>query len=365
MPQRSESRPLLITMTVIGSLLVHIPVIVGLAFLMPNDTQTLEEYEQFETIELVEEEEEEEEDKEEEQQTVVSLDKPKKETEEPKDAKFLDRYNQKVDADKQTVRKRNPRPNRPRRPNRPAQPNRPQPQTPPSTPPKAAQSEQPPKDTSPPKRDEDTAKAPDQKDEGQAKAIEANRDSIDPGVKSDKDPTEDKSPPSADNNDSNDSAEPLNPQNILPNMNNTPVQPGEAASNDYLDVPEGEKDLVNRKRFRYWAFFDRMKAAVRQHWRPNEVYRRHDPRRQIYGVEDRLTILKVVLNGDGSLRSLFVEKPSGVAFLDEEAMRAFRAASPFPNPPEAIKDANGAISLRFGFFLNIQTRGSRIIRFRR
>ena len=58
----------------------------------------------------------------------------------------------------------------------------------------------------------------------------------------------------------------------------------------------------------YWAFFDRLKTSVRRQWSPNTVYRSHDPRGQVYGVQDRLTILKVTLNGDGNF-IIFLNRP--------------------------------------------------------
>lgn len=352
MTDRSETRRFILTAAILASLAVHVPLIVGLVTLLPHTEDTLEEPLTFDSIDLVEEPEEPEQDPQ-----FVSLDRPEKETEAPEKDFLLDRFNQKVDPQKQTVRKRDTR--SVRRPSPVNKPRRPTPATKPTATPSQARPA-PSDGVQNPTKEATTAETEDtQRDSGQ-RAIEARADDNTREAGETRD--NDQLPPS--DEESGQAAE-LNPDQILPNMENTPALPGGGGPADYLDVAEGDKDLVNRKRFRYWAFFDRMKAAVARQWRPNEVYMRNDPRRQVYGVEDRLTILKVILNGDGSLRSLFVEKPSGVPFLDQEAMRAFRAASPFPNPPEAIKDETGAVSLRFGFFLDIKSRGSRIIRFRR
>lgn len=134
---------------------------------------------------------------------------------------------------------------------------------------------------------------------------------------------------------------------------------------DYLNgVDEGDKTLLNRKRMSYSDFFERVKQGVASHWDPAYVYRRRDPSGRIYGVEDRLTVLNVTLNGDGSLDRLYVEQPSGLDFLDDEAMRAMNEAVPFPNPPEGMKDINGDVNFKFGFYFEISTRRFRVFRYR-
>ncbi|MBI4509044.1 MAG: TonB family protein [Deltaproteobacteria bacterium] len=124
---------------------------------------------------------------------------------------------------------------------------------------------------------------------------------------------------------------------------------------DYLkDVDEGEETLLNTKRWKYSSFFNRVKRAVAQSWRPDDEYRKRDPSGQIYGGKNRYTVLKVSLRPDGSIRDLLVERPCGVDFLDDAAIDAFRDAEPFPNPPLGLvdKDSN-LITFRFGFFFEI------------
>ena len=97
-----------------------------------------------------------------------------------------------------------------------------------------------------------------------------------------------------------------------------------------------------------------MKSQVREHWRPVEVYRRRDPTGSIYGNKDRYTLLRVQLKPDGSLANLTLQTPSGVEFLDDEAMEAFKQAQPFPNPPPQLVDGgSGMIDFSFGFYFEI------------
>ena len=97
-----------------------------------------------------------------------------------------------------------------------------------------------------------------------------------------------------------------------------------------------------------------MKRQVAQNWHPDEVYLERDPNGNVYGTRDRLTILKVSLKPDGQVAKIYVIKQSGVDFLDDEAVRAFRQAQPFPNPPSGLVDGHSnLITFRFGFHFEI------------
>lgn len=128
---------------------------------------------------------------------------------------------------------------------------------------------------------------------------------------------------------------------------------GQGGSDDvFVGVEdEGDVTLVNSRSFKFWDFFDRIKGQVRSEWDPGPVYRSRDPDGKIYGRRDRYTILGVVLDGSGALAQLEVVHRSGLDFLDDEAVRAFQAAAPFPNPPTGLIDERGRIVFRFGFLL--------------
>lgn len=143
------------------------------------------------------------------------------------------------------------------------------------------------------------------------------------------------------------------------------VAGGGGGAIDYLnDIKEGDKTLLNRKRSVYAGFFDRVTVGIKNHWNPVGVYRQRDPTGRVYGVQDRVTVLRVSLNGDGTLSAIYVQDPSGLEFLDEEALRAVRAALPFPNPPEGLKDVHGKIHFSFGFHFEITTQSRRLFRFK-
>jgi TonB family protein len=132
---------------------------------------------------------------------------------------------------------------------------------------------------------------------------------------------------------------------------------GGGAFPDHLKgVREGERTFLNTKSWKGASFFNRVKRAVAQHWNPGEVYRRRDPYGNIYGIKDRYTLLHITLNANGSLRNLRVITPSGIDFLDEEAVGAVEAAQPFPNPPAEVRDKDGLIRFGFGFYFEISDR---------
>ena len=132
---------------------------------------------------------------------------------------------------------------------------------------------------------------------------------------------------------------------------------GQFKSDDaLLDVEEeADETMLDSRKFRYWDFFNRVKERVREHWRPQDVYRKRDPMGRVYGVKDRLTVLTVTLDDAGKLQRMTTVKDSGAEFLDEEARRAFQAAAPFPNPPVGLLDEYGQVTFQFGFLFEISS----------
>ena len=131
------------------------------------------------------------------------------------------------------------------------------------------------------------------------------------------------------------------------------------------DVAEGDKTLLNRKRTRYWAFFDRVKRQVSKQWSPVTEYRKRDPYGNVFGVKDRYSTVDFTLNGDGSLRRLYLSRASGLDFFDDEAVRALQSAAPFHNPPEGLKDEDGLVHFTFGFYFEIASGSFRFMRINR
>jgi TonB family protein len=130
-----------------------------------------------------------------------------------------------------------------------------------------------------------------------------------------------------------------------------------APMNDHLeDVEEGHGTFLNTREFKYASFFNRLKRGVSQYWEPFPEYRRRDPTGHVYGKKNRMTVLQITLNADGSLKQAQVYKSSGLKFLDREAISAFKRAQPFPNPPTGLMNPQGQIEFPFGFNIDFSQR---------
>jgi TonB family protein len=119
------------------------------------------------------------------------------------------------------------------------------------------------------------------------------------------------------------------------------------------DVDDGDETALNSKRWRFASFFNRVKRQVAEHWHPDEVYRQRDPTGAVYGRHNRYTELRVQLKPDGRLSNVAINLPSGLEFLDDEAIEAFKEAGPFPNPPRQLIESNGLINFGFGFLFDL------------
>ncbi len=124
-------------------------------------------------------------------------------------------------------------------------------------------------------------------------------------------------------------------------------------SNDYLkDIPEEDETALNARRFLYADYYNRIKKAVSYYWTPGKVLMVHDPGGNIFGAQDRYTKIEAVLDERGRIVDIQVTRPSGADVLDREAVDAFKAAAPFPNPPAPLL-RNGRLAIQFGFYVSI------------
>ncbi|MCU0572042.1 MAG: TonB C-terminal domain-containing protein [Syntrophobacteraceae bacterium] len=82
---------------------------------------------------------------------------------------------------------------------------------------------------------------------------------------------------------------------------------------------------------------DRVKETISRNWVFSEAIRAQ-------GLETRLML---VVNRDGSIVDLRVEKTSGNAIFDESALRAVRKSAPLPPLPQVISYPRVEIGIRF------------------
>lgn len=123
---------------------------------------------------------------------------------------------------------------------------------------------------------------------------------------------------------------------------------------DHLDeVDSGDETALSAKRWVYASFFNRLKRSVAQNWDPATVWRRVDPTGAVNGFKTRVTEVRVSLSAKGELSKIVITSPSGVGDLDDEAVRAFHAAAPFPNPPKELVGGDSLITFAFSFYFEI------------
>ena len=140
--------------------------------------------------------------------------------------------------------------------------------------------------------------------------------------------------------------------NLKPNKEQLERALGGGSVDHLEDVENGDETALSSKRWVYASFFNRLKRQVAQNWDPQTVWRRSDPSGTKHGTKTRVTEVRVSLAPNGQMSKITVIGPSGVGELDEEAVRAFHAAAPFPNPPDGlVKDK--LITFAFSFHFEI------------
>jgi TonB family protein len=126
-------------------------------------------------------------------------------------------------------------------------------------------------------------------------------------------------------------------------------------SDDYLDdVILGAETLLKTREFVYYSYYDRIKKQLRHHWEPrikDKIIKILRQGRTIASVNHKITRLVITLDHRGELIRIQVRNASGYNDLDDAAIEAFRAAAPFPNPPEGIVNNSGQVEINWDFVL--------------
>lgn len=135
------------------------------------------------------------------------------------------------------------------------------------------------------------------------------------------------------------------------------VEPEEepSTSEDHIIADEGMETLINTREFKYYAYCKRIKDKIQVLWEPKikAKVKNIDSGRSIASVsQEKITKTIIILDSQGTLERVQVIGASGLEDLDESAIEAFRAASPFPNPPAGIGDPDSKIRIRWDFVLN-------------
>ena len=124
------------------------------------------------------------------------------------------------------------------------------------------------------------------------------------------------------------------------------------------NMEESNETKLNAWQWRHAGFFNRIKEKIGKNWSPQYQIAKYDPQGLLLGNKDRVTILSVTIDQNGNLTNLEVQKSSQVAYLDEEALNAFRSSQPFLFPPKELFNNEETFSFEFGFYLQINSRPS-------
>ncbi len=143
------------------------------------------------------------------------------------------------------------------------------------------------------------------------------------------------------------------PLNIRPHFNSQTLPRGQSSDDVLNDVETGDKTTLNAWQWQHAPFFNRIKTRIAKVWAPDRQIRRFDPKGSLLGHKERVTVLSITIGRDGNVTRLSVIDGSGVAYLDDEALRTLKVSAPFPNPPKELFNDREEFSFSFAFHLSV------------
>lgn len=147
------------------------------------------------------------------------------------------------------------------------------------------------------------------------------------------------------------------------NLNLSPNAFASAVGPARTSVPsEGERvarqfHALEDDAWRFFGFMSRVRDAIEARWKPGFRLRTEDLMGRANERPMWVTQLVAVLDPRGELLGTVLIRSSGMAILDDEAMKALRQAAPFPNPPEALVRDDGTILMPFTFTVEMTDGG--------
>lgn len=130
--------------------------------------------------------------------------------------------------------------------------------------------------------------------------------------------------------------------------------PGTRPEDYILGMQESDRTALNTKEFKFFGYFQRIRARLDRAWVPvlrEKLATYYRSGRQLASDMDHLTKVLVVLNGQGEIVRVVVLGESGTQELDSAAVAAFNKAGPFPNPPKGIVDQDSEVKIPWDFVL--------------
>lgn len=143
---------------------------------------------------------------------------------------------------------------------------------------------------------------------------------------------------------------------LLPSWQELESLAPQTSFNDHLDnnLEESAETRLNTFEWKYATYFNRIKESVSRTWSPNTQIKRYDPAGALLNKSGHLTVVEVQINSDGEVTHIAITKPSGIFYLDDEAIAAFERAELFPNPPTSLFANQNFYNFSFGFHVSMK-----------
>jgi hypothetical protein len=124
-----------------------------------------------------------------------------------------------------------------------------------------------------------------------------------------------------------------------------------AVENFIPEVKPGNQTALNTRAAPFAAYIARMHRSIHELWGFGQLEEWDDkPTSSPYNNKNLVTELEIVLNGDGTVDRIGVARPSGLLEYDVAAVDVAYSAGPYPDPPRAIRSANGKIYVHWKFY---------------
>jgi TonB family protein len=101
-----------------------------------------------------------------------------------------------------------------------------------------------------------------------------------------------------------------------------------------------------------------IKAKVNEMWLPSAALHKEGLSKDPNGASERTTVVRLVVASSGDLQNVSVTESSGVSVLDDEALRATKAAQPFGPVPRSLLTRSGTFTFEIGLVLEMDNADS-------
>lgn len=118
-------------------------------------------------------------------------------------------------------------------------------------------------------------------------------------------------------------------------------------------IKQGFFNSLNSDQLTYFTFYQRVNEQIGYRWVAmvkNFLYSLPMDQLKRISESNKRTVVEVLLDQQGNYFSSLIHNSSGIQALDEATYKAFRLATPFPNPPLGlVNEEDGLIHLYYEF----------------